>query len=234
LFRFHAWYGRGEIDKAALEAAISEKAGLKRLSGERIRSELLKLLGANEPMPTLRTMQRHSIVSEVLPWRLSLERLGGLVHIESENGFPPDALLRLAALMPSDVKAMHELGDRLKLSNAERDRLVAAAASRMADEPSEKEARAMLYRLGVRTFKDAALLQWASGSKGSWRAQVQRADTWRRPRFPVDGRDALAAGLAEGPAVGKALGELEQWWIDNDFAPGRAALLARLKERAAR
>ena len=33
LFRFHAWYGKGEIDRAALAAAAEEEAGLKSLSG---------------------------------------------------------------------------------------------------------------------------------------------------------------------------------------------------------
>ncbi|MGZ5933590.1 MAG: CCA tRNA nucleotidyltransferase [Rhizomicrobium sp.] len=33
LFRFHAWYGKGEIDSGALHAAAAGKAGLAKLSG---------------------------------------------------------------------------------------------------------------------------------------------------------------------------------------------------------
>ncbi|MGQ0741360.1 MAG: CCA tRNA nucleotidyltransferase [Alphaproteobacteria bacterium] len=235
LFRFYAWYGKGEIDGAALEAAVAEKAGLKRLSGERIRNELLKLLAAPDPLHTIHAMEQRGVLAEVLPWRLLPERLAYLVRIDSENGFAPDALLRLGALMPSDLKAIEKLGDALKLSNAERDRLNAVAANRLNPGLREHEARAALYRLGKRAFKDAVMLQWAeSGADGKWKSLIRLTDTWRRPQFPIDGRDAMAAGLKEGPAVGKVLGELEQWWIENDFRPHRAALLARLKALAQR
>ena len=41
LFRFHAWYGKDEMDAEALHAAAAEKAGLAQLSGERVQKELL-------------------------------------------------------------------------------------------------------------------------------------------------------------------------------------------------
>src|SRR5215469_14146821 len=41
LFRFHAWYGKGEVDAVALRAATDEKSGLARLSAERVQKECL-------------------------------------------------------------------------------------------------------------------------------------------------------------------------------------------------
>ena len=51
LFRFHAWYGKGEMDADALRAAAEAKAGLAQLSGERIAKELLRLLECPNPVP---------------------------------------------------------------------------------------------------------------------------------------------------------------------------------------
>src|SRR5271169_1599514 len=65
LFRFQAWYGKGDIDPAALRAAASEKAGLAKLSGERIQKELLALLAAEEPTKVLRAMAATSILSVI-------------------------------------------------------------------------------------------------------------------------------------------------------------------------
>ena len=48
-FRFHAWYGRGPADAAALEACADLKDGMTRLSAERVSKELLKLLAAPDP-----------------------------------------------------------------------------------------------------------------------------------------------------------------------------------------
>src|SRR5262249_15485244 len=56
LFRFHAWYGKGQIDREALAAAAAEKAGIASLSGERLQKELLRLLEADNPVPAIDAM----------------------------------------------------------------------------------------------------------------------------------------------------------------------------------
>ena len=230
LFRFHAWYGKGAIDKAALAAATAEKAGLKKLSGERLQKELLKLLAARDPVAVLGEMEKAGILSEILPG-LSLARLQGLVRLDDEEHIPPDAILRLAALLPGD-KAVESLAEKLKFSNADSTRLVALSnAGKIPPGLSEQQARALLYRHGAAQFRDTVRLHWAADGKHAqqWRALLQLADKWQRPKFPLDGRDAMSAGVKEGPAVGKILVELENWWIESDFKPDRATLLARLK-----
>ena len=77
------------------------------------------------------------------------------------------------------------------------------------------------------------LLAWADDPKQSntiaWRALLALADAWERPRFPLTGRDVMAAGIAEGPLVGKVLSEIETWWIDSDFTDDTFSLAERLK-----
>src|SRR5437763_1428806 len=63
LFRFHAWYGKGELDEHALYAAAAEREGMRILSGERIRNELFRLLQSDNPIPVLQVMQQHKILS---------------------------------------------------------------------------------------------------------------------------------------------------------------------------
>ena len=46
----------------------------------------------------------------------------------------------------------------------------------------------------------------------------------------VKGEDVLALGVPTGEAVGSALRQIEEWWIGEDFRPGRDEALARLKE----
>src|SRR5581483_5127867 len=123
LFRFHAWYGKGEIDDEALRAAAVARAHLADLSGERVAKEFLRLLECANPVPVLRVMAAAAILPEILPGALQMMRLEQLVMIDAENGFPPDALLRLAALLPDDGDAVRAVAARLKLSNAGRARL---------------------------------------------------------------------------------------------------------------
>jgi poly(A) polymerase len=61
-FRFHAAYGHGSPDPDGLHACIAARAGLERLSRERIRMELLKLLLAPHAVPTLAIMAEIGIL----------------------------------------------------------------------------------------------------------------------------------------------------------------------------
>jgi poly(A) polymerase len=234
LFRFHAWYGKGDLDGEALRAAAEAKAKLKNLSGERIAKELLRLLEAANPSPVLRVMAATGILSELLPGALHLPRLERLTEIQVDNLWPRDPVLRLAALLPDGVEAAHGVADALKLSNAERLRLEEA----LGEEPvphhlSAAEARRLLYRIGAGRFRDKVLLQWAGAARGAqglpWRMLLEMAQTWQRPRFPLTGRDVMAAGVPQGPDVGRILAAVEDWWVARDFAPDEAACRDRLR-----
>ena len=90
--------------REALRAAAAEKSGIAKLSGERIAKEMLRLLEAENPAPVLRLMAASGILAEVLPGEANVARLESLAKIDAANSFAPDALLRLAALLPHDAK----------------------------------------------------------------------------------------------------------------------------------
>ncbi len=236
LFRFHAWYGKGALDGEALAAARAERAGLKRLSGERVQKEVLRLLEAHDPSPTLAVMQDAGILAEILPSNGDVARLGRLIAIEDAKERKPDPLLRLAALLEDGAAAARSLAGQLKLSNAARDRLVQAMDkdARIGATLAPAEARKLIYRLGAQCFEDQILLNWAAtgavAQDPAWGALLKLAREWKPPVFALDGNDVMALGLEEGPEIGAILRDVEGWWADKDFAPGRQALLERLKD----
>jgi poly(A) polymerase len=235
LFRFHAWYGRGEIDEDGLRAAADAKDKLKTLSAERIAKELWRLLEADHPGPVLRVMAATGILPELLPGALQVLRLERLVALDAENGFPRDPVLRLAALLSDSEEVARAAASRLRLSNVDRARLEQAlGGDRIAARLSAQEARRLLYRLGEACFRDKLLLQWAGepakSPAGAWRMLLDMADSWQRPRFPLSGRDVMLAGVPEGPEVGRVLAALQDWWVQGDFAADESALRDRLEE----
>jgi len=235
LFRFHAWYGKGEMDAAALHAVAAERGGLQKLSGERIAKEMFRLLEADAPLACLRIMAASAILPEIMPGALSMARLERLVKIDTGAFFTPNPVLRLAALLPDDPVAARELADRWKLSNADRIRLedLAGGREKIVSYLSIREVRKFLYRLGKQRFRDRVFLRWAEDAKESngvqWRALLAMGDSWTRPEFPLTGREVMAAGVPEGPLVGKVLAEVEEWWIDSDFITDEFSLAERLK-----
>ena len=240
LFRFHAWYGRGELDEEALAAATAEKTGMKLLSGERLQKELMRLLEAPDPSPALVQMERGEILAQILPAGFRLPRLQRLIVVERGNSLPADAVLRLAALIPDGVPAALKIVEALKLSNAARDRLVQAGEKdeRIAATLPPAEARQLIYGLGAACFLDQLLLRWAASraraNDSAWRALLGLAMNWKPPVFALSGNDVMAEGIEAGPKIGVLLREIERWWIEQDFAPDREALLKHLKEAARR
>jgi poly(A) polymerase len=228
-FRFLAWYGLGPPDAAALAACVALKDQIATLSAERISKEVLKLLAAPDPRATVALMARTEVLAQVLPAAPDLARFEGLVAIGEA-----DPLLRLAALLRDDPQAAAGLAGRLRLSNAERDRLIAALTPQpeMTPSMSPPEIRRALYRLGVSAFRDRVRLTWAAeglAADAPWRAMIALSETWTPPVFPLGGEDAIAAGAPRGPMVGQALREVEAWWIDGDFVQDRSAALEKLK-----
>ena len=133
-FRFHALFGGGEPDRAALDACTRRSNDLMALSRERIADELLKLLALAEPAATVGIMIEHAILKPVLP-EIAVERLADLEQLiaaEKAAGSAPDGLRRLAALLPRAPAVAKSIAVRLKLSNKARKRLACAAGAEIA------------------------------------------------------------------------------------------------------
>ena len=229
-FRFQAHLGRAPPDDAALQACRAAAPKLATLSAERIRVELLKLLAAPDPAPTVRLMARLGIFAPILPEAVRLDRLAAMVKAEHALGEPPAPLRRLAALLETDDP--RSVAERLRLSNAEIDRLADAleAPPLPRADMAAAEVRAEIYRRGAARVIDRALLAATElPDPAPFAAVLTIARAFIRPKLPVAGRDLVALGVPKGPAVGQLLRRVEERWIASDFTEGRDALLAWAK-----
>jgi poly(A) polymerase len=228
-FRFHARYGSGAPDRDGLSACVRYKAKLKGLSNERIRQELFKLLEARRAVDTIKLMAARNVLKVMFPPANDLRPLSRIARIDLALGLKPDALLRLA-LVTKDALLLRE---RLRLTNAEVRRRE-AIAHHASPTPSlrERERRAVLYHLGREAWRDTVRLGWARSKDSSrskkWKDLLALADRWPIPRFPLSGKDLLSYGLKPGPALGRELNRLEDWWIASDFAADKDSLLRKL------
>jgi len=237
-FRFHAWYGQGTPDPAGLDACIRARGGIETLSRERVRTELLKLMLAPHATPTLALMSETGLLGSVLGGVALLASFENMVKVEAAAGFEADAVRRLGALSVWVAEDGERLAQRLRLSNADAERLSALERWwQISPAAGEHFARTLLYRLGAQHFVDQVLLAWSRSAAGSvhreWRALAEMPQTWTAPEFPLRASDFIARGLAPGPALGAAMRSAETSWIAADFPADRAAIEA-IADRAAR
>jgi poly(A) polymerase len=157
-------------------------------------------------------MLQRSILKPVLP-EIEPERLcdlEALISAEREAGVAPEALRRLAALLPREPQLADAIGVRLRLSNKARKRLACAADPGVAG-----TAQALAYRIGTDCATDRLLLAGKAD-------EARSLAGWKAPRLPIGGGDLIARGLTQGPAVARTLRKIEDAWADEGFPEGDA------------
>ena len=237
-FRFHAAYGEGAPDREGLAACIEGRAGLEQLSRERVRMEMVKLLVAKHAVPTLALMTETGLLEQVLGGVPLLASYANMVKLEAALARAADPVRRLGALAVSVAEDAERLRERLRLTNAEYERLVSMADGwwRISTSLSEHEARVLLYRLGDAPFTDRVLLAWTRAPQGAadatWHALATLPARWSVPAFPLKAADFMARGVPKGPRLGAALAAAEEAWIAAGF-PADASAVAALADAAA-
>lgn len=235
-FRFYAHYGKPPPDGPSLAACRELAYLLPRLSAERVRVELLKLLAAPDPAPVIRLMRSEGVMDHFLAHGTAVDRLDRMVAIEAGLGIC-DPLRRLAALLPVDGDTAAHLAKGLRLSNLERSRLVAmveppAKLSPALDGPGR---RRKLYKVGANAWPDLVLSAWADSRAAvddpQWRDLYDEMQGWDRPRFPVTGRDLKKMGVDQGEIVGRLLRAAEDWWVAGDFRADKKECLGWIAEQ---
>lgn len=231
-FRFNAYYGKGPLDPDGLKASVKLRAGMKRLSAERVAAELRKLLVAPQATRAIEALFDCGLLPGLLGSVPRLERLNRLIAVEDALGTAPDAMVRLAALGVFVAEDAERFAARLRLSNAEQAVLMLGAADHAATGlPDEDAAKRALYRLGPSAFAAYTLIAWADSGEAPddprWRETFGLPARWQAPSFPLRGSDIIPLGDLEGPEIGAMLRRLEADWVAGGFALSREELLAR-------
>ncbi len=159
------------------------------------------------------------ILPEACPAHIAA--LARLIAAEAAQGFTPDPVRRLASLLPPSPDVAETVAARLRLSKAQRNRLVSAAERTAVD---ADDPHTLAYRLTLPLAIDRLLLL-GNDARGL-------AD-WAVPVFPLKGGAIVARGITAGPSVARLLQTIEARWVAEGF-PNAARIEAMLAEELAK
>jgi tRNA nucleotidyltransferase (CCA-adding enzyme) len=241
----------------------------RKVSAERIRDEWLKALGAKRPSRAFEVMRDEGLLEVTAPelFALSEVRVEGLdvdvlTHsLLTVDALPADAEVRLAGLfhalgVMSDGEPRAEessqkaraLGMRLRLSNAERERVAALVRHQVLPDvvPEGGALRRYLRDVTPELLPDVLRLLRAHASAGQnattedlarldalearCKDEMSRVPPLSLKELAIGGRDLIAeAGITAGPEVGRTLNTLLEVVLDDPAENTRDALLARAR-----
>jgi poly(A) polymerase len=205
-YRFQTRFGAA-LDETAEDACADLAHTLKGLSRERIATELLNLLALPDPHATIVRMKARGVLGVILPEACppQIALLAKVIAAEAAQGIAADPVRRLAALLPPSPEIAETVAARLRLSKAQRTRLVSAAERGASDGADPK---ALAYRLSLPLAIDRLLLTGHD-------ARV--FEGWTVPIFPLKGGAIVARGITAGPEVAKLLQKIEARWVAEGF-----------------
>ena len=213
-FRFSARFAANGLDREGLSAAIRARDGLARLSRERVRAELMKLLVAPRASEVVRAMGESGFLEPILGGVGYTRRLSRLIAIEAERGAGGDA-------RPASGRAWRrDPGRRGTAARAaaarQRRSRPAEIRRRGADRPARDRRRRYrstacarsCSRAGREAARDALILAQAESEAPPSDAAFAAADRFLadapEPKLPVSGADLIARGVAAGrPSDGR-------------------------------
>lgn len=208
ILRFFRFLGRMPKPKADVMtlAKISEnRAGLKNISGERIWSEMKKILAGEN-------------VEYILSLMDSTKVLGAIDIMMNVTGIPSskDPVTNLAAVIDENFVSI--VIDRWKLSKQEQKNLEWLVDKRDIFFPVSAMESALVN--GV----DRSLVLELTKLRND-KLAYDHLKNWEIPVFPVTGNDLIASGVAPGPKMGTILQLLKNTWIAANYIPTKDRLL---------
>lgn len=243
-----------EETRRALEGAVG---WLDRLSAERVREELMKVLAG--PVPS-RALAWYGEVGALHPWHRELEPVAARARAWETTRRAVDEIgrhrpvLRLARLLVpigDEPEARRRRGEellgRLKFSNDRTARvrhLLEHYEPLVGPVDSSARVRQWLAEVGPSAARDLFRLHFATArASGEERACRYLREAWRSVHdrllehpplrlrdLAIDGSDLLGLGLPQGPLIGLYLEELHARVLEDPDRNDREALLAEARD----
>lgn len=235
ILRYFRFYGRIAVEPDSHEpevlSAIRENVGgLARISGERLWTELKKILVGNFNKELMcRIVDVGAAPFLGLPESPDLHEFSKVCDASRQLSPQPMTLLVALTQNESDVMNLHA---RLKLSAYERDLALFVVKHRENKKSIDDKLKPYQALLFTTKGKVGDVQEWiCEVLKYNAEADLlERFRCWDVPKFPVNGNMLLERGLRSGPRFATVLTKLKEIWFDSNFQMTSEELLKKLPD----
>ncbi len=234
MFRFHAYYGSGNILQSQLDTCKNLRDGLNIISGERIRAEMLKLLSspnqqsaqhALEQMVTTGVFRQISGIDEK---HYRMPRFSRLYTLTNE----PNPIVSLATILCSKIpeEEIETFAARWRLSNKELRFFFRLRESMKIDYADDYQIRNSARINGKDEFHDHIILNYGKSrvTEEQGRELIKFATSFAVPDFPLKSADLMANGIKPGKQMGEILRRAEEIWERSNYTSTKEDLLKQV------
>ena len=223
-FRFWGRFGEKRPPLTALKACGEMAHLLDRLSAERKRDELFKILALPNAPHILHFMNRYGILQHVISPTVDFKALFHFMRLEKKQNSSFGVLPRLLLCLKTPEQI-----PELALSNTQKKELTALYHALHMDLSTYKARRQAAYLLSPQTVKTAFYIRQARCKQLLSRSMVCELNQLTAPVFPITASDLMQSGIPTGPLLGQKQKEAERIWMEMNFPDKKELVLKALK-----
>lgn len=218
LFRFHAQIGKGQLDNLEMDAVMRNARGLRKISGERKWAEIKKILGVQNPFPTLMAMDCTGVLEETMPTHTGIWYVDNLVGAERAAGVSPKwerryAIMNHGGKIPYPCSRDEARYNELLCKYVNGDPVATAYTSRNAD-----------------VAVDCFLISNAVNGTLSRPVPHVQIEVALHTMCPVTADDIIKLGVKPGALIGTLLRRANEVFLESDMCATKDTILQVLSD----
>lgn len=252
MFRFHAKYGKGDIDRGQLRACSALKDGLENVSGERINQEVMKIFSYRDNENAVESMIHSGVMSSIFGVDVEGEdfakiALLGELYSPVEEGqgdgsvscenYEVSASIHnpityLAVLLSKYLNEENylDISSRLRFSKKDRQLLLRLIKSTSYDFLDEYQLRKMVRINGKQEVVEYLRLVCCLRKidKDQYISLREGVDGMEVMELPISAQDLISKGVAPGKKIGVLLNRATEIWERSAYEVSKEELLMKL------
>lgn len=233
-FRFSAKYS-AKLDVFGLKYSIEQKHNLHKLSRERVRAEIVKMLLAKDKkrlLTTLNVMKEKEIISALFSNEIDIKGLETLFEMINQYQLPSNRNLEFATLFWTRNLDIKKFASEICATNLEKKYFYF-----LSDHLGQNISNQLCFKELLAFFDQDLVLEFyliaiAKGLIHDESAMIEKnigfISCFDKPEFPLTSQDIIDLGF-EGANIGLAIKRAKLFWAQNNFQNDKETLLNSLK-----